>query len=344
MDPLETIVCRITGAQRAVRGERIQSLWSGYGELVRMALEGVGTPNVVVKHVAPEAVTRRGARAEDTAISHRRKLRSYAVEMAFYQRYAAECDARCRVACLLGARHANDQWVFVMEDLDAAGFHRRPRSPNQQEVQCVLRWLAQFHARFLGRPPDGLWGTGTYWHLETRRNELAQIRNSAVRAGASKFDARLNAACFKTLVHGDAKLDNFCFGTARATTASSATANSASLRSTASDAPVVAAVDFQYVGGGCGIKDVAYFFSSIWNAAECSAYADDALAFYFVALRNALTEHGRDRDAPAIQTEWADLYPFAWSDFQRFLCGWAPGQYDDDAYAARMIRIALAGA
>ena len=57
---------------------------------------------------------------------------------------------------------------------------------------------------------------------------------------APELDRRLRAARFQTLVHGDAKPANFCFDARRG---------------------AVAAVDFQYVGGGCGMKDVAYLLS-----------------------------------------------------------------------------------
>jgi hypothetical protein len=325
MNPLESTACRITSAKCATQGERIQSLWSGYGELVRMTLEDASISNVVVKHVSPPSTSRRGARSDD-AISRARKLRSYAVEMEWYDAYATDCDSRCRVARLLGARHERDEWVLVMEDLDAAGFLRRVRSPARNEVESVLRWLAEFHATFMARRPEGLWTVGTYWHLGTRRNELVRIGEPALRAAAGMLDARLNAARFKTLVHGDAKIDNFCFAA----------------QGQAPDSASVAAVDFQYVGGGCGIKDVVYFFSSIWNASECSACAEDALAYYFDAFHSALAERRPNADARAIQEEWQRLYPVAWADLQRFLCGWAPGQYDDDAYAQAMLRLATA--
>lgn len=326
MDPLERIVCQIIGAKCATRRERIQSLWSGYGELVRMTLEGASVSDVVVKHVAPPSVSRRGRQLEDSVTSHARKLRSYAVEMHWYEHYAAECDDRCRVARFLGSRHQRDEWVFVMEDLDTAGFLRRPQAPSQTDVQSVLRWLANFHATFMGRRANGLWTVGTYWHLGTRRDELARVGDSALRAAASALDAQLNSARFKTLVHGDAKMDNFCLAAA----------------SSRPDSGSVAAVDFQYVGGGCGIKDVAYFFSSVWDAADCSAYAEDALGYYLWVLGSALTLRRADVDILAIQGEWRRLYPTAWADFQRFLCGWAPGQYDGDPYAQSMIRQATA--
>ena len=45
------MIARATGAQSAQRGEVIQSLWSGYGEIVRYGLVGADMPSVVLKHV-----------------------------------------------------------------------------------------------------------------------------------------------------------------------------------------------------------------------------------------------------------------------------------------------------
>jgi hypothetical protein len=70
----------------------------------------------------------------------------------------------------------------------------------------------------------------------------------------------------------------------------------------------VAAVDFQYVGGGCGMKDVAYLLDD-----------DRELDFYFSELRNRLSE---DVDADALETEWRELFPVARLDYERFLDGW----------------------
>ncbi len=44
-------ICRATGASRCFEMEMIQSLWSGYGQIVRYGLEGAERPSVVVKHV-----------------------------------------------------------------------------------------------------------------------------------------------------------------------------------------------------------------------------------------------------------------------------------------------------
>jgi Ser/Thr protein kinase RdoA (MazF antagonist) len=63
---------------------------------------------------------------------------------------------------------------------------------------------------------------------------------------AAVIDQVLNNCSYQTIVHGDAKLANFCF----------------------SKEGAVSAVDFQYVGGGCGMKDVAYFLGSCLTGKE----------------------------------------------------------------------------
>ena len=53
----------------------------------------------------------------------------------------------------------------------------------------------------------------------------------------------------------------------------------------------VAAVDFQYVGGGCGIKDVAYFIGSCLYEEDCERYEEGLLDWYFSQLKEALDKH-----------------------------------------------------
>jgi hypothetical protein len=301
---------QITGAKSVVRGERIQSLWSGYGELFRARLVGAEFERVVVKHVRPPTAANH-PRGWNTSRSHERKLRSYDVETAWYRDFAPKCSADCRVARSLGAHTTNGQWLIVLEDLDAAGYCERHSFMGEQDVQSCLKWLAYFHATFVGQSPEGLWPIGTYWHLATRPDELEALEDSALREAAPKIDARLNACHYQTLVHGDAKVANFCFSP---------------------EAFEVAAVDFQYVGAGCGMKDVAYFLGSTLNAAACESDADRYLEDYFRILHIALSELRPEIDARALQDEWRSLYPFAWADFHRFLAGWSPGHWKMNAY------------
>ena len=46
----------------------------------------------------------------------------------------------------------------------------------------------------------------------------------------------------------------------------------------------VAAVDFQYVGGGCGMKDLAYFVGSCFRDHEAEEREEEILNLYFKEL------------------------------------------------------------
>ncbi len=283
-DELLARIAALSGARSARRSGRIQSLWSGYGEAFRVTLEGGPAPTAVVKAVAPPPQ------------AHPRKLRSYEVERAWYSRHAARCGPGCRVPACYGVWSDGRRSVFVLEDLDAAGFAGRAYALSDARIRAALGWLARFHAAFLGRPPEGLWPVGTYWHLATRPDELAAMRDRALRERAPALDAQLSAARFQTFVHGDAKAANFCFG----------------------DGEQVAAVDFQYVGGGVGVKDVAYFLGgrlSVRRSLEEARWLDH----YFAALRAALPPGA---DADGVEAEWRGLYDVACLDFARFLDGW----------------------
>lgn len=328
-------VAMTAGATRARRIERVQSLWSGYGEIFRVDLTGAEVETAIVKSVKPPA---RAQVAAGENVSHARKCRSYEVESTWYRTFAARCDDTCRVPRLIGSRGAKDEWLFLLEDLDAAGFSERRRDPAGAELGACLAWLASFHARFLGVRPDGLWKTGTYWHLATRPDELAQIEDGALREAAPLLDRKLGECVHKTLVHGDAKPANFCF-----------------TRAGRDDATRVAAVDFQYVGGGCGMKDVAYLLSG-GSSSAAEAIEARQLDEYFVYLRAALARR-RDRDgvdvanvdvdvdadvdSGALEREWRALYPIARADYHRFIAGWAKDHWRRDLVAQRLVRDVL---
>jgi len=186
-----------------------------------------------------------------------------------------------------------------------------------------LSWLAHFHATFMGAEPRGLWEQGTYWHLDTRPDELAILakEDPALKDAAVAIDQKLRASPYQTLVHGDAKLANFCFS---------------------EDGASVAAVDFQYVGAGCGMKDVAYLVGSCLDEHACEREESALLGLYFGVLRGALTAQGTNLDLDALERDWRSLYPVAWTDFHRFLKGWSPGHWKINGYSERLAREVLA--
>lgn len=309
---------RIVGG-RVRTCERVQSLWSGYGELVRLHLDAAPAPSVIVKWVEPPPPDRsRHPRGWSGRTSHERKLASYEHERRFYVDYASPPAAGHRTARCHAATRTETGSCLVLEDLDASGFAgRRGQDPGDDELTHCLAWLASFHAAHLGRAPEGLWPVGTYWHLATRQDELRAMRDDELRRAAVALDAQLRSARHRTIVHGDAKVANFCFGEHG-----------------------VAAVDFQYVGGGPGIVDVAYLLGSCLDDDGCERHAQRHLDRYFELLRERLPA---GVDAHGVCAEWRALYPAAWADYHRFLDGWAPDHWKIHRYTRRMTRLALGG-
>ena len=315
---IESILQERTGAREAHAVETLQQLWSGYGAIVRYQLLGAPVESVIVKHVSPPAA-RSHPRGWNTDRAHQRKLQSYAVETNWYQQYAAHCSAAARVPQCLAVERAGEAVIIVLEDLDAAGYPRRVAAVRDAELAACVQWLAAFHATFLGNAGTGLWETGSYWHLATRPDELAvlQTEDADLHAVAQVLDTRLKDSPYQTLVHGDAKLANFCFS---------------------QEGTAVAAVDFQYVGRGCGMKDLAYFIGSCFDEAACAAAEAQVLDDYFAALRTAVYEKQPTVDVDALEADWRALYPIAWTDFHRFLKGWSPGHWKVHGYSEALAR------
>lgn len=299
--------------------ESIQSLWSGYGEIIRVRLLPKND-TVVVKFVSPPS-DHDHKYGWSGDVSHQRKLSSYANELSWYRGAASKCNEACRMANLIASEAEDNRWLFVLEDLDAAGFPIRRNRVNEAQLAACLRWLANLHASFVSHSEShaknsGLWPIGTYWHLATRPEEYSAMPGGELKTAAAAIDKRLTDARFKTIVHGDAKLANFCF----------------------SDSDSVAVVDFQYVGGGCGMKDFAYFISSCFSDEECERRETALLEMYFGFLRAAVPDNSL---ADSIEEEWRMLYPFAWADFHRFLAGWSPGHWKIHRYSKRMTEFVL---
>lgn len=302
----KSIILKHTGAAALMEKELIQSLWSGYGEIIRVGLEDAAVESIVVKHVQLPMQSNH-PRGWNTDIGHQRKVKSYQVETNWYDRYSKLSAARLPRCFAVETQGA--EVLMVLEDLDEAGYPLRKRSVAWEDISSCLAWLAQFHASYLGKTPDGLWPVGTYWHLATRPQELAVLEDQILKEAAAAIDKKLNACAYKTFVHGDAKLANFCFA----------------------KEGQVAGVDFQYVGGGCGMKDVAYFIGSCLNEKECERLEAQILDTYFDYLQGELEEKNE-----ALETEWRSLYRVAWADFHRFLKGWSPGHWKINSYSERI--------
>ncbi|MCF8059931.1 MAG: ecdysteroid 22-kinase family protein [Bacteriovoracaceae bacterium] len=291
IEAIRPIILEQTGASEILDVQLIQELWSGYGELNRVLLDNGPVILKLINLFNPP---------QSTNIGHSRKKNSYKVETTWYQNYNSSIEGAI-LPKHIGSGHTEKHQYLILEDLKSKSFYPRSKV-NWSEVKNCLNWLAHFHRTFLGTRPQGLWPIGTYWHLETRPEELEVLTDFELKEAAPLIDAKLNQAKFKTIVHGDAKLANFLF-----------------TKDTA------AAVDFQYVGGGVGVKDVAYFLSSVYREEELEKLESQCLDYYFDVL-----------DHPEVEIEWRELYSYAWCDFYRFLQGWSPGHWKLNSYSEKM--------
>jgi hypothetical protein len=317
MAALEEKIIAQTGASKIIRTASIQSLWSGYGEIRKYFLKGGKYPSVIVKHIHwPEE--KNHPQGWNTELSHQRKLQSYQVEKNWYQHFAHCTNEYCSVPHRIHTLEKGTEILLIMEDLDASGYDIRlhHNAVTIDDAKNCLRWLAHFHANFMGVAPSGLWPIGTYWHLDTRPDEWEKMGNIRLKQVAQNIDHRLNSAKFQTLVHGDAKLANFCFG----------------------EKGKIAAVDFQYVGKGCGMKDVAYLISSCFDDRTCEKYEKELLSYYFEHLEGALDKTINFQE---VKEEWRRLYKYAWADFYRFLDGWSPGHWKMHGYSERLTQCVI---
>lgn len=322
----EIFIKRALNATCVKREEVVQSLWSDYGEIVRFSAETAGKiDSVILKSIRLNEMQSH-PRGWKSNFSHQRKLRSYQVESNWYQNWSDYCGDDDRVPKLLDHWQDETQIYLLLEDLDFNGYSHRCTNLDVEEAVVVLHWLANFHARFLKVDkqehwPEGLWDRGTYWHLATRPDEWEVMASSDLKDAATKLDKKLQSAKYHTLVHGDAKLANFCF---------------------CSDLQSVAAVDFQYVGSGIGVQDLAYFLGSCFEECELEKHLDYLLESYFSELSRCILSMGESPDvADAVSQEWCDLFPVAWADFHRFIMGWSPTHKKNTAFSRKLTQQAL---
>ena len=316
---LKTTLLTLTAAQEITDIQLIQGVWGGYGELFRVSLKGAKINSVVVKLVKTPQPSAH-PKGWNSRLSHQRKLHSYHVESNWYCHYANLSRENCYLPRCIAVQSDQQQSLLVLEDLAAVGYPLVKKEVSLDEAKICIAWLANFHALHLQRKPKGLWATGTYWHLATRPDEFAALQDGKLKNSARRIDKILTQSPFQTLVHGDAKLANFCFS---------------------ANAKKVAAVDFQYVGGGCGMKDLILFISSAIPPGNCYEFQSTLLDYYFKSLTTAVLHTRPDIDALQLELAWRPLYGLAWADFQRFVKGWSPDHWKINEYTEQLTEQAI---
>ncbi|KAL2867787.1 uncharacterized protein BJX67DRAFT_352262 [Aspergillus lucknowensis] len=247
--------------------------------------------SLILKIISPPQKRREN---EDEDEGHLRKMLSYEVEQYFYSDVVPLLGDDIAVAkCLASTRDMDGEegeeelvglMAAIMTDLSfkfpVAGGKRSVLTPVQ--VRAALDWLAGFHGRSWGflpadldeyvLPPleesrrrkengdsegaGGLWLNGGYTYLATRRKEYASLAEDVDSewSGAlcSATDGSLSVAekvalvltpCGRSVesyIHGDVKSENLF---------------------TTTNGDEVAFFDFQYVGLGLGVCDLAKLFT-----------------------------------------------------------------------------------
>ncbi|KAI1173513.1 kinase-like domain-containing protein [Nemania sp. FL0916] len=276
-------ICQVTArATTAAAVERIREL---YGDISVVDGEGNETYALILKLISPPPIP---AGVEDEG--HLRKLISYEVEQNFYGSIAPRLGRDLSVARCIAAtkgRPGSDipQGVMatLMTDLrlkyPIAGEKRA--TLNEKQVHAALDWLSTFHKKsweilpmplqdlFLpplqeaerlrksGMAKRSVWLNGGYTYLATRRKEYASLAAdhdsewssllcdpvSPHARSVAEMAANILAPRgrdHETLIHGDVKSENLF---------------------TTHSGSEVAFYDFQYVGLGLGVCDLAKLFT-----------------------------------------------------------------------------------
>lgn len=307
-----SLLLKRTNSKKILSMSEIQELWSGYGSLLRLELEN---KSIIVKSIKyPNEKDH--PKGWNSDLSHQRKVKSYDVELNWYKSHNTLIK-NAQTAGLVDYFEFENTRYLVLEDLKASGFKVK-KSINPYQIKLCIKWLATFHAKYLNYEHSNLWSIGTYWNLETRPDEFKAIKDNKIKSIASVIDNKLNSSPFQTIVHGDAKLANFLLK---------------------DDA--VSAVDFQYTGTSIGIKDLVYFLTSIYDGEELIKHNKESLEFYFLELNKALKLFHPDVNTTKIETNWRQLYKYAFFDFYRFLKGWSPNHYKLNSYSEKIINEVL---
>lgn len=305
--PLENELIEFLNTHQLTETEHLQSLWSGYGKIIRVQNNN---KSYIVKVIANQTQVNH-PRGWNTSTSHERKLNSYRVETEFYRQGNIYADEKCRIPALIASQHSDKGTWLLLEDLDDAGFFVRKERANWHSLRLAIRWLAYFHAKNMFTQVRELWPTGTYWQLETRQDEWQKMADSDYKSKANIIHQTLLDSPFQTLCHGDAKFENLCFH---------------------QNADDIAAVDFQYVGRGVGVKDLAYLATSCLEEDQLFEFDEQILEEYLEQLNCALEHYQIAVDFDQLEKNYRYLYPIAWADFYRFLLGWNPQSWKVNRY------------
>lgn len=259
-------LAEVTGLDvRSIRAEQIGQGIGVTSALYRLHLEGSGCPSsVVVKLPA----------LDEAAVFTSTILRMYIREVRFFAELAADAPVRVPASYHGEVDEASSRFVVVMEDMGSMRTVDQIAGMDVADAEHAVDELAAWHARWWGRA-DALAASGTTvslgdpmypallpmvfaegWEKVTGAMHVpAPILAVGERyAGAIEGLLRDLSEAPTTMLHGDYRADNMLF-----------------------DADGrVALLDFQLIGTGRGVYDLAYFVTQSLSA-ETAADQEAAL-------------------------------------------------------------------
>lgn len=258
---------------------------------------------------APPTLVAKLPSSDETSRATGMAMRTYEVEVRFYQQLAARLPVRSPVCHHAEIDLASGDFVLLLEDLAPAVQGDQVAGCSVDEAALVVDEAARLHAPLWGSPElDGLdWAVR--WSQESQDAMQAmmtvlwpnfverygdQLDDDVVEMGY-RFIAGLPAYYANrpephTVIHNDYRLDNLLLGTAEG-------------------GPPVAVVDWQTVGVGPALLDVSYFLGAGLLVDDRRAHEEDLVRRYHEALLAAGVE-GFDWERC-----WSDYRAFAFAGF-----------------------------
>lgn len=309
-----------------LRVRKLQELWSGLGSVLLIDDEQEHLGSVIVKEVdLPPAAQR--------DFFTQRDIDSYLTEVAFYQRHAPRLLAApysLSVPAPLLVRATEHRITICMTKLEGRPAAAADGDLSREEAHAALDALATLHAAFWGISPgelDGLQPQGSFWHLDSRALELAQMPKSGwerrLCLAARAIDERLKADGMQTCVHGDPKDANILFARRRAGGEAGRGGRGGHLKAQL--------FDFQYTGRAPPTKDLAYLFTCVAGSRAVKVESE-LLGHYHANLSQAMVARGLA--PPSLSSLQASL-ELAYADLARWMSGWEGGWWAKPLLQAR---------
>lgn len=314
---------------QAVRENKICTLWASYGAISRITVK-ICDPEekeitFIHKCVKPPS-------SPQSNVGHVRKVTSYINEVKFYQTLSQKfmVERKIPMPMLYSAEISTSFCSLLMSDLSIRDFPIENLSQlNRIQTSTALRWLSRFHTAGMdhGLNGHGLHREGSYWYLDTRRDEWGAMGPewSRLKVAAAAISDRLKPLDVRepgyTIIHGDFKSANLLFS---------------------SDSLECAGIDFQYTGEGYCARDLAMFMVCAVGFDEDSltcglAREKEILTEYFSCLCEAFDAMTQSELSEIMTFDDIEKqYELALMDLVRFMAGW--GFWGNVEYACARTR------